>query len=346
MIRFVDVSKIFAVKKQNIDALQHVSLQIDKGDIFGVIGFSGAGKSTLLRMVNALETPTSGHVEINGEDISGLPFSKLRKVRKNIGMIFQQFNLLNSRTVYENVAIPLILKREGKKEYEGKKEIHDRVSELLEFVELSDKSNVYPERLSGGQKQRVGIARALATNPSILLCDEATSALDPETTDSILRLLERINRDLDITILIVTHEIQVIQRICNKVAVMDHGRIVESGNILDVFSDPHQGMTRRFVGTVIPDRIPESTIEELRKDTRNFKIYKIRFLSRDTDENVLYCINREFRTETRVLFASVNELQHTVLKICIIQVIGDDSEIEKTAAYLYAQHLNCEEVIL
>jgi D-methionine transport system ATP-binding protein len=211
MINFIDISKTFTTKKQQTHALDHVSLQVQDGDMFGVIGFSGAGKSTLLRMVNGLEKPTAGRLEIDGQDINALPFSELRQVRKRIGMIFQQFNLLSSKTVYDNIAIPLVLNRIGKAE------IKARVSELLEFVGLADKVNAYPDQLSGGQKQRVGIARALATNPSILLCDEATSALDPETTDSILRLLEKINRELKITILIVTHEIHVIQRICNKV---------------------------------------------------------------------------------------------------------------------------------
>ncbi len=181
MIKFVDISKTFTVKKQKVQALSHISLEINKGDIFGVIGFSGAGKSTLLRMVNALEKPSTGQVIVNGEDINTLNITRLRQVRKQIGMIFQQFNLLNSKTVYDNVAIPLVLNKMAPEE------IHKRVLELLQFVELSDKTAAYPNQLSGGQKQRVGIARALATNPSILLCDEATSALDPETTEAILK---------------------------------------------------------------------------------------------------------------------------------------------------------------
>jgi D-methionine transport system ATP-binding protein len=256
MIDFIDISKKFWVKQQQIMALQHVSLQIDKGDIFGVIGFSGAGKSTLLRMVNALEVPTCGRVEINGQDINKLPFSKLRSVRKHIGMVFQQFNLLESKTVYDNIAIPLILNKVDKKR------ISQRVADLLAFVELSDKSNVYPAQLSGGQKQRVGIARALAMNPSILLCDEATSALDPETTESILKLLERINREMNITILVVTHEIHVIQRICNRVAVMEKGHLVETGSVLDVFSNPQKMMTRRFVQAVIPEAMSQQTVDK------------------------------------------------------------------------------------
>lgn len=217
MIQFMDISKTFQTKKDTIHALNHVSLTIDDGDVFGIIGFSGAGKSTLLRMVNALEVPTTGHVEIDGKNIDALSYKELRGVRKKIGMVFQQFNLLESKSVYDNIAIPLRLNKADTVQ------IRNTVMKLLQFVNLEDKADVYPGQLSGGQKQRVGIARALATNPSILLCDEATSALDPETTDNILQLLERINKELHITILIVTHEIQVIQRICNKVAVMEHG---------------------------------------------------------------------------------------------------------------------------
>lgn len=219
MIELRHINKEFVVKKQRVQALQDVSLTINDGDIFGIIGFSGAGKSTLLRMVNALETPTSGEVLIDDVNINSLSHNELRQVRKGIGMVFQSFNLLNSKTVYDNIAIPLRLNKVASDV------IDKRVKELLEFVNLPDKANAYPTQLSGGQKQRVGIARALATNPSILLCDEATSALDPETTEAILELLKRINREFNITVLVVTHEIHVIKEICNRVAVMEHGRV-------------------------------------------------------------------------------------------------------------------------
>ena len=228
MIAIRNVTKEFDVNKQKVTALSDVNFTIEKGDIFGIIGFSGAGKSTLLRMINALEVPTSGHVEIDGVNINGLSFNELRKVRKRIGMVFQQFNLLNAKSVYDNVAIPLILNKVSKSE------IDNKVKTLLDFVDLGDKANAYPGELSGGQKQRVGIARALATDPSILLCDEATSALDPDTTESILQLLERVNRELGVTVVIVTHEIDVIQKICNRVVVMEHGKLIESGSVLEV----------------------------------------------------------------------------------------------------------------
>lgn len=260
MIQFKDVSKTFKSKGVTTQALQHVSLTIEDGDMFGVIGFSGAGKSTLLRMVNGLEMPTEGHVEINGQDLSKVSHNEMRKLRKSIGMVFQQFNLLDSRTVFDNVAIPLRLNKVDKDT------MHKKVMELLEYVNLADKADAYPGQLSGGQKQRVGIARALATDPSILLCDEATSALDPETTESILQLLERIHKELNITMLIVTHEIQVIQRLCNRVAVMEHGKVVEKGSVLEVFSNPQQDMTKKFVRTVIPDQIPPSVVAKIHEE--------------------------------------------------------------------------------
>lgn len=340
MITFDNISKTYTVKKQQVHALQHVSLTVNDGDIFGIIGFSGAGKSTLIRMVNALEVPTEGHVEIDGLNINALSFSELRKVRKKIGMVFQQFNLLDSKTVFDNVAIPMILNKEPKEK------IEKRVMELLAFVELSDKAHAYPSQLSGGQKQRVGIARALATDPSILLCDEATSALDPDTTDAILNLLQKINKELNITILFVTHDIHVIQRICNRVAVMEHGNVVETGSVLDVFSNPQEAMTKRFVQTVIPDKIPENIIEDLHTDTRNYKLVKIRFLGNDAKQSSLCYINKHFDVETNVLFASVTQLQQTVLGIFIIQIVGDQKDIDSVISFIETQHVQWQEVSL
>lgn len=340
MIQFMDISKTFQTKKDTIHALNHVSLTIDDGDVFGIIGFSGAGKSTLLRMVNALEVPTTGHVEIDGKNIDALSHKELRGVRKKIGMVFQQLNLLESKSVYDNIAIPLRLNKADTVQ------IRNTVMKLLQFVNLEDKADVYPGQLSGGQKQRVGIARALATNPSILLCDEATSALDPETTDNILQLLERINKELHITILIVTHEIQVIQRICNKVAVMEHGQVVEQGSVLDVFSNPQQNITKRFIQSVIPDTIPNTVIEKIRAQKDNYKIVKVRFLGDKATDNVLYEINQTFDVQTNVLFASVNELQKNVLGIFILQIIGTDTAIQHVMDYIDNKGLQWQEVII
>ena len=340
MIAIRNVTKEFDVNKQKVTALSDVNVTIEKGDIFGIIGFSGAGKSTLLRMINALEVPTSGHVEIDGVNINGLSFNELRKVRKRIGMVFQQFNLLNAKSVYDNVAIPLILNKVPKSD------IDKKVKTLLDFVDLGDKANAYPGELSGGQKQRVGIARALATDPSILLCDEATSALDPDTTESILQLLERVNRELGVTVVIVTHEIDVIQKICNRVVVMEHGKLIESGSVLEVFSKPKYETTKRFVRTVIPDEIPSTVKHTLACDKRPYTILKMHFLGNNTTDNVLYHINKTFDLETSVLFATVTELEHTVLGIFIVQFIGDDLEMGKVKEYLIGQGIEWQEVTL
>lgn len=338
MIELRHINKEFVVKKQRVQALQDVTLTINDGDIFGIIGFSGAGKSTLLRMVNALETPTSGEVLIDDVNINSLSHNELRQVRKGIGMVFQSFNLLNSKTVYDNIAIPLRLNKVSSDV------IDKRVKELLEFVNLPDKANAYPTQLSGGQKQRVGIARALATNPSILLCDEATSALDPETTEAILELLKRINREFNITVLVVTHEIHVIKEICNRVAVIEHGRVVEMGSVLDVFSKPKESITKRFVQTVIPERIPDTVVTSLQAETRPYELIKVRFLGEAVTKNVIYEINKNLSVETNIVFASVNQLQDSALGIFILQVVGAEDTIATVKKYITDSGLEWEAV--
>ena len=340
MIRFEHVSKTFQTKNGPFDALKDVSFEIEKGDIYGVIGYSGAGKSTLIRMVNALETPTSGKVWVEGNDISTLSQKELRNLRKGIGMIFQQFNLLESKTIYDNVAIALKLNGVSKKD------IEKRVTELLDFVELSDKKYSYPGQLSGGQKQRVGIARALANNPSILLCDEATSALDPKTTDSILELLKKINEMLHITIVIITHEMNVIQKICNKVAVMDYGQVVETGSVIQVFSDPRSDIARRFVGNLIRDVIPEPLVESIRKETRNSRLLRIKLENTDSTEPLLWEINRRFEVETNILYSTINVIQGIVVGIMLVLFIGTDEEIEKAEQYILESKEEYREVTL
>lgn len=340
MIEFENVSKVFEAKGNKINALKDVNLKIEKGDIYGIIGFSGAGKSTLLRTINALEKPTTGRVLIDGEDINQLPPSELRKKRKSIGMIFQQFNLLETKTVYENVAIPLKLNKVPKDQ------IKKKVDEILEFVELSDKKDAYPAKLSGGQKQRVGIARALATEPSILLSDESTSALDPKTTAAILKLLKKINQELHITIVLITHEMNVIQSICNHVAVMENGEVVESGEVIDVFSMPKKNITKNFVKTVINDSVPESLIAGILADQRNYKILRLKFLSTTTTESVLARVNKKFDVETNILFANISEIQDRILGIHIIQIFGSPEEIQKAEEYLDSQNVGHIEVSL
>jgi len=340
MICFEHVSKTFQTKNGPFDALKDVSFEIEKGDIYGVIGYSGAGKSTLIRMVNALETPTSGNVWVEGKDIGTLNQKELRNLRKGIGMIFQQFNLLESKTIYDNVAIALKLNGVSKKDMEK------RVTELLDFVELSDKKYSYPGQLSGGQKQRVGIARALANNPSILLCDEATSALDPKTTDSILELLKKINEMLHITIVIITHEMNVIQKICNKVAVMDYGQVVETGSVIQVFSNPQSDIARRFVGNLIRDVIPEPLVESIRRETRNSRLLRIKLENTDSTEPLLWEINRRFEVETNILYSTINVIQGIVVGIMLVLFIGTDAEIEKAEQYILESKEEYREVTL
>ena len=338
MIEFKHLSKRFSSASGMIDALQDVNLSIADGDIFGVIGFSGAGKSTLLRMVNRLEDPTEGEVLINGVNILAQSHDELRRMRKKIGMVFQQFNLLESRTVYENVALPLILNKTDAVQMER------TVTTLLQFVGLSDKKDAYPSQLSGGQKQRVGIARALSTNPSILLCDEATSALDPVATEQILQLLKRINKELGITILIVTHEIDVIQKICNRVAVMELGRVVEQGSVLDVFSDPQKEITKRFVKTVIPNEVPQSVLEKLKAESRPYQLLRVRFLGDEAAENLFYHLNHDLGVETNILFANVCELQGEALGLFILEIIDEQDGVQKAKAYFDEHGLSWKEV--
>ncbi len=339
VISLQHVSKNFEGEKGTFKALDDVSLEIRQGDIFGIIGYSGAGKSTLLRMINALETPDAGRVLVNRRNLGGLSARELRSTQKRIGMIFQQFNLLNSRTVFENVAIPLVLN------HESREVIRARVAELLAFVGLSDKADAYPEQLSGGQKQRVGIARALATQPDILLCDEATSALDPKTTESILELLRKVNRELGVTIVFVTHMINVITRLCNRVAVMEKGRVVEEGATVDVFSAPKAALTRDFVSTVIPDRIPEAIRESLKTETRPYRLIRFRFDNRNATDDVIWQINHYCPgVRTNVMFASVTELGGTVLSVIILQVTGSDEAIDAVVLYLNEHHITWEYV--
>ena len=323
MIQIDHAVKTFADGKQAVHALRDVSLTVEKGDIYGIVGFSGAGKSTLLRLVNGLEKPDSGSVTVAGQDLSGLNHKELLLLRRKIGMVFQQFNLLEGKTVRHNVSIPLLLAGTPKKEIEA------RVKEVLRFVELEEKENAYVSQLSGGQKQRVGIARALATSPDILLCDEATSALDPQTTESILRLLQRVNREMGVTILLITHQMQVIQQICNKVAVMEYGRIVEEGAVLSVFGTPKEEVTKRFVRTVINDRIPDKFISVVRNETRNQRVELLKFIGDSVKEPLIANLCRMEGLEVNILGATIQEMQGSVMSVFILQLIGEDALIDR-----------------
>ncbi|WP_243298602.1 methionine ABC transporter ATP-binding protein [Bacillus litorisediminis] len=321
MIEFKNVSKTFSLGKREVHAVKNVSLTIEEGEIFGIIGFSGAGKSTLLRLVNMLERPTSGSVWIQGIDVSKLSPKDLRTRRRNIGMIFQNFNLFNSRTVAGNIAYPMKLAGASKKE------INERVAELLSFVGLSDKAKDYPDQLSGGQKQRVGIARALATSPDILICDEATSALDPETTADILRLLKKVNRELGITILLITHEMHVIQSICDKVAVMENGEVIESGEVFDIFTNPQHKTTQRFIRSVQQDMPSETLLNEWHGNGGG-TLYRVIFKGGVANDPVLSTVSRKHGVDFNIVYGSVKELQEKLIGNLIVSFIGHPDSVQ------------------
>lgn len=326
LIQIEHVSKTFSGKYGTVHALDDVSIHVEKGDICGIIGFSGAGKSTLIRLVNGLETADSGKVTVCGKELSTLKKQELRALRRKIGMVFQQFNLLESKTVYHNIALPLILAKTPKAEIDRK------VMEVLKIVELEDKKDTYISQLSGGQKQRVGIARALTTDPELLLCDEATSALDPQTTESILKLLKKINRKMGVTILLITHQMQVVQMICNKVAVMESGKIVESGSVMEVFGSPKMPVTKRFVQTVIRDQIPDSIISLVKEQKENFRVDRLKFIGSSVKRPVISDICKTKGVVVNILGAAVQELEDSVMCVFILQLIGDDESIDKAEA--------------
>lgn len=328
MIRLEGVNKEFSGRNGTVVALKDISLHVEKGDIYGMIGFSGAGKSTLLRMVNRLEKPDQGTVKVANENLAQLSGTGLRSLRRKIGMVFQQFNLLDGKTVAQNISIPLIL------EGASKEKIETRVDQLLEFVELEDKKNTYVSQLSGGQKQRVGIARALATDPTILLCDEATSALDPKTTASILLLLKRVNREMGVTILLITHQMQVIQMICNKVAVMENGEIVEKGSVLEVFGKPKETVTQEFVRTVVNDHIPHGIHVMLKEEERHYCVLRLKFIGTQVKEPLISQICKLKGLEVNILGATVQEMQDSVMCLFLLQLIGEEKEITQAEEHI------------
>ncbi|QKY68635.1 methionine ABC transporter ATP-binding protein [Lentibacillus sp. CBA3610] len=339
MITFEQVTKIYQSAEQEVRALDEVDLHIEQGEIYGVIGFSGAGKSSLVRCANLLERPTSGKVIVNGQNLLSLSPKDLREAKRHIGMIFQHFNLLNSKTAFTNVAMPLLLM--GK----SKKEVEQRVYELLDFVGLRDKADNYPDQLSGGQKQRVGIARALATQPSVLLCDEATSALDPQTTESILKLLKKINREYNITILMITHEMGVIREVCDKVAVLDQGSIIESGSVFEVFAQPRTEIAHDFVSTVMHDEIPESVHQLIQSQQSTNQIFRIVFVGDSAGTPLLSQIAKRFDVEVNVLFGSITELQGTPFGNLIVKFDGEPKEINRVIMQINQHEVTVEEVL-
>ena len=339
MIKLKNISKIFDISGKKLTALDNVNLEVPKGHICGVIGASGAGKSTLIRCVNLLERPSSGSVIIDGKDLTQLSDKELVHERRNIGMIFQHFNLLNSRTVFENVELPLEL------EQTEKNAINQKVNELLELVGLTDKKDVYPANLSGGQKQRVAIARALASDPKVLLCDEATSALDPATTQSILKLLKEINRTLGITILLITHEMDVVKRICDLVAVIDKGQLVEQGSVSDIFSNPKTELAQEFISSTFHFNLPEEYLEKLSdtpKHAQSWPIIRFEFTGRSVDAPLLSQTSRKFNVELNILMSQIDYAGGVKFGFTIAEVEGDEDAITQAKIYLMEKNVRVE----
>ena len=339
MIKLNNITKIFTLSDKKLTALDNVSLHVPKGQICGVIGASGAGKSTLIRCVNLLERPTHGAVLIDDVDLTQLSDAELVKTRRQIGMIFQHFNLLTSRTVFENVALPLEL------ENKSKAEIQEKTTALLALVGLSDKHNVYPANLSGGQKQRVAIARALASDPKVLLCDEATSALDPATTQSILKLLKEINRTLGITILLITHEMEVVKRICDQVAVIDKGRLIEQGTVSEIFSNPKTELAQEFISSTFHITLPEEYLENLSdtpKHAKSYPIIKFEFTGRSVDAPLLSQASKKFGVELSILTSQIDYAGGVKFGFTIAEVEGDEDAITQTKVYLMENNVRVE----
>lgn len=334
MIHLENISKEFKSKKGVIRAVNDVSLHVKKGEIHGVIGYSGAGKSTLIRCVNLLENPTSGKVRLNDREFTELTKSELLAERKNIGMIFQGFNLLRTATVEENISIPLKLIGVAAAE------IPKRVEKYLNIVGLSEKKNAYPGQLSGGQKQRVAIARALAQEPDVLLSDEATSALDPETTESILELLLKINEEFGITILLITHEMQVIQKICDHVYVMEAGTIVEDGPVIDLFSKPQHKTTRSFLNTISQRKLSRAFVSNLQKSG---SVLRLTFRGASTGEPLLAVVSKEFNVKPNILTANIMELKNGVIGNLDVHLAGEKEEVSRSLAFLKEQGVMVEE---
>lgn len=326
MIEVRKLSKIYEIKKRQVVGVDNVSLTIKKGDIFGIVGYSGAGKSSLLRCINLLEKPTTGEIIVDGQNLIDLSSSELRQARLKIGMIFQHFYLINQKTIAENIRFAL------KASHYPANKMDQRIDELLKMVGLSDKRDVYPSQLSGGQKQRVGIARALANNPSVLLCDEATSALDPKTTLSILKLLKEINERLGITIVLITHEMDVVKEICNRMAIMQDGRIVEEGEVYDIFASPKQALTQEFIQSVVSFHIPPAILQDVQGE-----IIQIIFKGDIAGEGIISDMLQQFLIRGNFLHGTIEYIQDKPLGIFIMELLGEKQIVEDAKKYLLAR---------
>ncbi|MBR4321988.1 methionine ABC transporter ATP-binding protein [Treponema sp.] len=339
IIELKNISKTFVQDGKTFKAVEDASVSIEKGDIFGIIGFSGAGKSTLVRTINLLGRPTSGSVTVKGKDFLSLSAKDLREERKKIGMIFQHFNLMKSRNVFDNVAFPL--KRSGL----TKSEISEKVHSLLKLVEIDEKAANFPSQLSGGQKQRVAIARALANEPDILLCDEATSALDPTTTKSILKLLKKLKEQLGLTIVIITHQMEVIKEICDKVAVMEKGRIVEQGDVFSIFANPQNEVTKRFIRSTsnlskVEELIAEdSPVVHLEKDE---KLVRFTYIKKNVSEPLISAISRLYDVTINIIFAEIEIVQDAPIGGTVAIVNGEKETIDRALKHIAAMDVGVE----
>ena len=339
MIEFTHVSKDFGSGEKMVRAVRDVSLTIQDGEIFGIIGFSGAGKSTLVRCINLLERPTNGTVVVDGKEMTALSPKELRLARRKIGMIFQHFNLMPSRTVFGNVAYPL--QGQGL----SKQAIQNKVRKLLKLVDIADKETAYPSQLSGGQKQRVAIARALANDPKVLLCDEATSALDPQTTKAILTLLKDLNQKLNLTIVMITHEMAVVKEICDHVAIMEHGQVVEQGEVFSLFADPKQPITQNFIRTTsnlqkIEELIAEgSPVVQLQPGE---VIVRLSYIQKNVSEPLISTLSRRFQISLNIIFADIEIVQDAPIGGTVAILSGEREQITKAMEYLIEKNVGVE----
>ena len=338
MIEIKQLKKIYNTPSGTVIGLKDIDLTVNKGEIFSVIGKSGAGKSTLIRCINLLERPTTGQITIGNIEITNLSGTALRAERRKIGMIFQHFNLLTSKTVYDNIALPLKLAKKSKVE------IETTIKALLELTGLTEKRNAYPAQLSGGQKQRVAIARALANKPDVLLCDEATSALDPHTTKNILNLLRDINKKLGLTILLITHEMSVVKEICDRVTVLDQGKVIESSNVLQIFTNPLQEVTRELISTALRLDLPKSIEENLhvQRTENSYPLIRFTFIGKATAKPFLSKLVEELHVEFNILQANIELIHENPVGIMLVQALVNDDTLIAILKYAADQGLNTE----
>ena len=344
MIELRGITQTYQGPQGPVEALKGIDLTIQPGEVFGIIGKSGAGKSSLVRVINLLNRPTTGQVIVGGQDLTQLNDAQLREARREIGMVFQHFNLLSSRTVFDNAALPLELAGMDKAA------IRERVNPLLELVGLAHLADRYPAQISGGQKQRVGIARALASRPKVLLSDEATSALDPETTRSILDLLRQVNRELGLTVVLITHQMQVIKQVADRVAVIEAGRIVEQGRVLDVFTRPQQAITKSLIDEILPQELPASVLDHVRKLAgqlgagRTGQLLRLSYAGDSAYQPILSQLIRQFGVDMSILHGQVDEIQDETFGSLAVYASGEADSVRGAVAHLRAGGVEVEEV--